>query len=107
MRIVNKHDFDMPHVILTKSDDMIMVHCTKNIAIVLNNKEKACSINSHIEIHNITDFELQDGNKSNKIYAHTISQAWTDKLDNVFNSETEMQDRPDMERLYVEWGAQT
>ena len=80
MRVVNQNDFAMPNVILTRSNGRILVHCTKNMDILLNKIKKACLINSPIEIHNITDFELQGENTSTK--------SWNDKLDNVLNSET-------------------
>ena len=96
MRVVNQNDFDLPNVILTRSNGRILIHCTQNMDIVLNNRKKACLINSHIEIHNITDFELQDENTSSKIYAHTITKSWNDKMDNVLQSETDLPVRPDL-----------
>ena len=96
MRLASNTDFDLPDVILTRTDVMIRVHCTENMDLMLNNQRKSCSIVKHIEINNITDFEIQNENKTSKISAHTISQDWTDKMDNVFNSETDMLDKPDI-----------
>ena len=96
LRLASNTDFDLPDVILTRTDVMIRVHCTENMDLMLNNQRKSCSIVKHIEINNITDFEIQNENKTSKISAHTISQEWTDKMDNVFNSETDMLDKPDI-----------
>ena len=62
---------------------------------MLNNQSKSCSTDNHIEITNITDFEIQNENKTSKIAAHTISQDWSDTIDNEFNSEIDMLHIPD------------
>ena len=96
MRTTSNTDFDLPNVILTRTDVIIKVHCTKDMVLILNNKSRSCSINNQIEIPNITDFELQNVNKTSKISAHTIPQDWSDTIDNEFNSETDLLDRPDI-----------
>ena len=63
---------------------------------MLNNQSRSCSTNNQIEITNITDFEIQNENKTSKIAAHTIPQDWSDTIDNEFNSETDMLDKPDI-----------
>ena len=64
--------------------------------LILNNQRKSCSTVNHIEINNITDFEIQNENKTSKIAAHTISKDWANTMDNVFNSETDMLDKYDI-----------
>ena len=58
-REVRPNDFDIPDIIVTKTNDRIWIHCTKNITILLNKLQKECFTKIPIMINNITDYELQ------------------------------------------------
>ena len=109
MRLATKTDFDLPDVILTRTNVMISVHCTEDIVLMINNNRRSCSINDHIDITNTTDFEIQNENKTSTIAAHTIAKDWANTMNNVFNSETNMQDNydiitsPPKESIYSHW----
>ena len=96
IRAVHQNDYDIPNVILTRTNDRIWVHCTKDMDILLNKIKETCLIQNPIQILNITDFELQGENTSSKIYAHTITKSWNDQLNNVMKSETDIPGRPDL-----------
>ena len=85
-------DFDFPSVIVTRTNVMIRVHCTEDMILMIDNIRRACSTNIHIDINNTTDFEIQNENKTSTIAAHTIAKDWANTMNNVFNSETNMQD---------------
>ena len=96
IREVRQNDFDIPDIILTRTNDRIWIHCTKNITIILNKLQKKCFTKIPIMINNITDYELQGEHSSKRIYSHTITESWNKQLDNVMKSETDNQGQPDL-----------
>ena len=96
--MASKTDFDIPDVIITKTNNMFRVHCTVDMILIIDNIRRACHTNTHIEITNTTDFKIQNENRTETIEAHTLTKNWEETMNNVFRSETSMEDNDDIIR---------
>ena len=94
-REVRPKDFDLTNIILTKTNNKILIHCTKNTTILLNKQQQECITNIPILITNISDYEIQGEYSPKRLYSHTITETWNKQLDNVIKSETGHQWQPD------------
>ena len=74
LREIQPSDFDLKDVILTKNNTNVVVHCTDNITLVVDNKPIRFIIDKPIHINNSRDYVIQGTNLSEKIYSHTIKQ---------------------------------
>ena len=101
LRMTSPTDFDIPNVIIARTNNKLRLHCTVDMTLMINGIRRTCQTNTHIEITNTTDFKIQTENGADTIEAHTLTKNW-DQTNNVFRSETDMEDNVDIIRTPTE-----
>ena len=101
LKMISPQDFDIPYGIIAKTNNKLRLLCTVDMTVMINDIRRTCKPDSHILITNTTDFKIQTEDGKYIIEAHTLTQTW-EQTNNVFNSETEVDNDNDITKIPAE-----
>ena len=101
LRMISPEDFDITQGIVARTNNKIMLFCTVDMTVKINDKKRTCKPESHILITNTTDFKIETEDGKYIIEAHTLTQEW-EQTTNVFYSETDMENDNDIIQIPAE-----
>ena len=99
--MISPEDFDITQGIVARTNNKIMLFCTVDMTVKINDKKRTCKPESHILITNTTDFKIETEDGKYIIEAHTLTQEW-EQTTNVFYSETDLENDNDIIQIPAE-----